>query len=310
MTREDIWAVCDLIFSPGEVIEVRAIGKWGTASGYFDDFEKLAAAVASIEGTGEYSGIYFTLNSVNPDLVARRANRIEKKLGKKDATTADNDITTRRWLPVDIDPVRPSGVSSSAEEHTAAKLKAYYIAEYLADLGWPDPVVADSGNGAHLLYRIDLPNDDGSRDLVKGVLETLDTLFSDTRCMVDTANFNASRIWKLYGTTSRKGDNIPARPHRISQILSVPEEIRIVSIDQISHLAGMLSKTEPLKPTSKDRSRGEPIDLGSWLRSHGIGSNQKPYSGGSLFVLDECPFSSEHKDGAYAIQFANGAIFA
>jgi len=29
-----------------------------------------------------------------------------------------------------------------------------------------------------------------------------------------------------------------------------------------------------------------------------------------LFVLDECPFSSAHKDGAYCIQFSNGAIFA
>ncbi|PKL58600.1 MAG: hypothetical protein CVV33_10625, partial [Methanomicrobiales archaeon HGW-Methanomicrobiales-4] len=36
----------------------------------------------------------------------------------------------------------------------------------------------------------------------------------------------------------------------------------------------------------------------------------KPYLGGTLFVLDSCPFSDAHTDGAFAIQFANGAIFA
>ena len=38
--------------------------------------------------------------------------------------------------------------------------------------------------------------------------------------------------------------------------------------------------------------------------------SEKPYSGGTLFILDQCPFSSAHKDGAFAIQFGNGAVFA
>ncbi len=309
MTPHPIRCACDILFTPGEVVEVRAIGKWGTASGYFNDFDKLTASVRAIENTGEYAGIYITLNAVNPNLLARRANRIEKKLGKKDATTADDDIIRRFWLPVDIDPVRPSGVSSSDEEHTAAKLKAYHIADYLADLGWPEPVVADSGNGAHLLYRIDLPSDSLATALVKGVLETLDTLFSDALCHVDTANFNASRIWKLYGTTGRKGDDIPERPHRKAEILKVPDDLVQVSASQMEHLAGMIPKEQP-KQTAKDRSKGESIVLSDWLLSHGIGHEEKSYSGGLLFMLDECPFSSAHKDGAYAIQFPNGAIFA
>ena len=41
------------------------------------------------------------------------------------------------------------------------------IAAHLAGLGWPAPVVIDSGNGAYLLYRIDLPNDDQATALVK-----------------------------------------------------------------------------------------------------------------------------------------------
>jgi hypothetical protein len=32
------------------------------------------------------------------------------------------------------------------------------IAGYLAEQGFPEPIKADSGNGAHLLYRTDLLN--------------------------------------------------------------------------------------------------------------------------------------------------------
>ena len=52
------------------------------------------------------------------------------------------------------------------------------------------------------------------------------------------------------------------------------------------------------------------IDLAQWLTAHGLSYTEKPYHAGRLFVFDECPFSTAHKDGAYAIQFPNGAIFA
>ena len=89
-------------------------------------------------------------------------------------------------------------------------------------MGWPAPVLADSGNGAHLLYRIDLPNDDESRDLVKHCLEVLASVFNDAVAQVDIANFNAARIWKLYGTMSRKGDSTADRPHRRAAIIEAP----------------------------------------------------------------------------------------
>jgi len=234
------------------------------------------------------------------------------RLSKKDATTSDSDITKRRWLPVDVDPVRPSGVSSSEEEHHAAIERAQRIASYLAEeRGWPSPIVADSGNGAHLLYRVDLPNDSESRMLVKRVLEVLDTFFSDHVCTIDTSNDNAARIWKLYGTVSRKGDNTSVRPWRRSRILDAPEPIRTVDHRLLAELAASLPMPEEI-PVPRGRgpdSHGRLIDLGAWLLSHGIGiASERPYMGGTLFTLEECPFSDAHRDGAFAIQFASGAL--
>jgi len=300
----------DLLFQPGQVIEVRAISDEGMASGYFDNPESLVQKVGVLAGEARFQGVYVTLNEVNPALLARRANRVKLRLGKKDAATADSDILYRHWLPIDIDPIRPSGVSSSDKEHDAALAKAGIISSYLAEMGWPDPVIGDSGNGAHLLYRIDLPNDEASRDLVKGCLEALDTRFSDERCKVDTANFNAARIWKLYGTISRKGDNTPERPHRPARIISAPEKAGLVEAPDLETLARLFPREPPKQKTQVRRRQGEAIDISSWLSEHGLGFTEKPYQGGSLFILDECPFSGAHADGAYVIQFSSGAIFA
>jgi hypothetical protein len=57
--------------------------------------------------------------------------------------------------------------------------------------------------------------------------------------------------------------------------------------------------------------KGPGIDLAAWLAEHGIAvRSTRPWQGGTLFTLAECPFSSAHKDGAFAVQFANGAVFA
>ncbi len=311
MVAEEIEQALALLFTPGQVIEVRAITEEGMVSGYFNDTGALTAAVDPLDASGT-AGIYVTLNEVNPALLSRRANRIKMRLSKKDATTADTDIVRRRWFPVDIDPVRPSGVSSTDDEHQAALDRAAAIADYLGrERGWPDPVMADSGNGAHLLYRIDLPNDDESRDLVKRALEALDVMFSDGVCTVDTANHNAARIWKLYGTTSRKGDHTPERPHRKGAILDTPREIGIVTSIDLRDLAASLPVAPAVKSEKKSSGPGKAINLRSWLIEHGISiAGEKPYMDGTLFVLDECPFSGEHRDGAFAIQFGSGAVYA
>src|SRR5579871_4151687 len=60
----------------GQVIELRVLGLNGkrrTDSGYFNDIQKLAKAAVSYDGRAE--GIYFTVNPVNPALLARANNR-------------------------------------------------------------------------------------------------------------------------------------------------------------------------------------------------------------------------------------------
>ena len=299
--KDDLWGVVNVLAPDGGVVEVRALADGVTHSGYFDDYEALARAVEALDADPSVAGIYVTLNAVNPALLARRANRIKLRLSRKDATTADADITRRRWFP---------GVSSTDAEHDAALAAAERIAAYLTEQGFGTPIRADSGNGAHLLYRVDLPNGEPSTALVKGCLTTLDALFSNEAVTVDTANHNAARIWKLYGTLSRKGDNTPERPHRRARLLAAPPEISVVPLELLQHLAGLLPREEPPRQ-KKAGGNGPGIDLAAWLIDHNIAvRSTRPYQGGTLYILEDCPFSSAHKDGAFAISIYNCDIMS
>jgi putative DNA primase/helicase len=150
-------------------------------------------------------------------------------------TASDADVLGRRWLLVDADPVRKSGISSTAEEKRRAWEIMRAVHAWLQGEGWPEPVLADSGNGYHLLYRIDLPKDDGG--VVKAVLEALAARFDSDAVKIDTKVFNPSRIVKLYGTVARKGDSLRDRPHRRTGVLAAPAEVGVVSREQLEAVA-------------------------------------------------------------------------
>jgi hypothetical protein len=146
-----------LLFEPGDVIEIRALDvgcdnerRGYTRAGYFnfENVQALVCAIRSVDGRAE--GIYVVLNRLNPTLLARANNRL--KAGLKNTTT-DADIIERRWLFVDVDPVRRAGVSSTNAEHKAALDCAAAIRMFLDARGWPEPIYGGSGNGAREWYR-------------------------------------------------------------------------------------------------------------------------------------------------------------
>lgn len=223
--------VYELFFEPGEVTEIRAYGlkkansAWegwaggaGVVYGYFDNAEAFGKAAEALE-RARAPGIYFTLNPVNPDLLARAVNRL-KAADAKSGNTSDPDIACIRWLPIDLDPKRPSGISSTDEELKAAVTLRTKIASWLKkSAGFSSGIHAHSGNGVHLVYPLpDLPNNAKTTELIKSNLHALGKKFSTKKVEVDLVVFNPARIWKLYGTTARKGDHTELRPHRKSYV--------------------------------------------------------------------------------------------
>ncbi len=315
MTNDDVSAIrssAEIMVAPGDIVELRALGvrrPGGGApcvvSGYFDDLDKMARAASSLARRAK--GVYITMNPLEPALLARATNRVEEY---PPATTADHDVVRRRWFALDIDPRRPAYVSSSDAEKAAALEVAETIERDLTDAGWPPPVWADSGNGYHLLYAIDLPNDDAARDLIKAALVALDVGYSTKAATVDITMFNAARIVKLYGTVASKGDNTPGRPHRRSGILSAPPDLGVVSRAQLEAVAALAPPTKTLTtPSSSTPRMGTPWDLESWLDEHGLTVHHVEARGGmDIYVLDVCPFDPGHGRDSRIIRGSSGAL--
>lgn len=214
----------------GEVVEIRVpsfkgrIGNEnvrGAITGYYDDQNAFSEAVQGLDGQS-HGGIYFTLQVIDPRLLARAFNRMKSGI----PATSDKNVIAYRWLPIDLDPVRPSGISSSDSELREALNLRDTVGDWIAENLWfPKPIKAMSGNGSHLLYRLpDLPVNKENQAFVKSTLEGLAQQFNTDKVTIDTKVFNPARIWKLYGTTTHKGDELPgseyreARPHRMSYI--------------------------------------------------------------------------------------------
>ncbi|RJR43513.1 MAG: hypothetical protein C4576_14225 [Desulfobacteraceae bacterium] len=235
-------AVYNLMFHAGEVTEIRAIGglqgknkAWegtcwgakGVVSGYFDNVGDFGRAAEALDNAGAH-GVYFCLNPCKESLLARAENRLKAGIN----TTSDRDVKMIRWLPIDLDPVRPSGISSTEEEVEQAFALATEVMAWINELcGWEKPLRGFSGNGCHLLFRLlDLANTDENVLKIKKALAAAAHQFSGRTVLVDESVFNPSRIWKVYGTMARKGDNTKSRPHRKSMLISKEQILTEVEI--------------------------------------------------------------------------------
>lgn len=201
-----------------QVFDIPSFGKDGKkyldkACGFFN--EPIALATAAVQYSGRASGIYISLNPLNPDLLARCFNRLERKPAFSWPTVAD--VLGCRQILIDVDPIRLSDISSTDEELKAAGETAYQIAKDLHAQGWPTPDLGCSGNGAFLRYAVDLPVSECEEGgLVQRTLQVLAQKYDSPKVHVDCVNFNAMRISKFPGTLAMKGDSIPGhRPHRL-----------------------------------------------------------------------------------------------
>lgn len=210
-----------LTFEPDQVVEVRVMDGTtrdnrypSTLYGFFNDVEK---AIEGLSKLTSFSNVYCPLHPTNPRLLARAANRLKRaEKGRPGCSTA-SDITQRRWLLVDCDPIRPAGISSSDVEHQAALTRATEIRDYLIKEGCPTPILADSGNGAHLLCPHPAPVED--EGYTRQFLASLAAEFNDSLVSIDQSVFDPPRLRKLYGTLACKGDSTADAPHRMSRIL-------------------------------------------------------------------------------------------
>ena len=282
----------DVFKSKGELFEIRLLSD-KIYSGYFSDVESAINAIIPFDNTGLFQ-IYFTINEINPACSSRRQfGNFMKVTG---SATSKNDIVRRSFLPVDIDVSRPSDVSSTDEEKAYAHKKAQDVYRFMQSAGFSGPIVCDSSSGYHLYYPIDAPNDLDTENLVKQVYAILSANFTDTKVKIDSQVGDANRIMRLPGSWGRKGRDSEERPHRLARILSVPSKIVRTDIQFLRSFVERYKVEEERPAYRQYQSSNEQFDLKSFMQEHGlVVRNEAPYGvGGVKYVLEQCPFDSQH----------------
>ncbi len=277
----------------------------GIVAGYFDDNVKAANLAAQLNKV-EAEGIYATLNPCREALKKRTGGKMKANISR----TSDSDINRIKNVLIDIDPKRPSGSCSTKAERRAAERTASNVKKHLKAEGFPYPLVVDSGNGIHLIYRVDLENNEGNNKRVRQFLSTLADRFDTREVKIDRSVCNPSRLVRLPGTYNRKGEDLPSRPHRRARILEMPKKLRRVPIERIE---AFVSSHEP--PAKDEKTFTEPkgalMNVEAYLKSYGIKTRKiKRYKGGKLYVLKTCLFNKAHTPGKAAIiQSSEGKLY-
>lgn len=297
--------------------------------GYFDDPEKLVDSAMRFDSMGG-TGAYIIPNPVDPALMARAPN-IMRQAEAKGGSTTDANIVRRKYLLIDVDPIRPTGISSSDEQHSAALDTCVEVREWLEGMGFPELIYADSGNGGHLIGLIDVPTEDNG--LIANCLAAIGARWNTPHLKIDTTTANPSRLFKFYGSVARKGYSIPSNPHRLSHIIHAPDTMEVVPLERLHALAAMAPAPAPKNGAKKTAApahnntgqgsysaatgvQGEwaATFLDKFFSRHDIDPGTpsqfqaKDGSKGRRWEFPVCPWNADHTNGSFVIiEFASGA---
>ena len=273
-----------------ELVEIRILDPETkrSYSGYFTDIETILREIKRYEKCN----LYFTLNVIDPACYSREQH--DRISTRPKSTTSDMEILGRKWCLIDIDCEKPSDTNSTDAEKELAKGVVNEVYKFLRDEGFEKPIICDSANGYHLLYKQAMISNPQNTETMKNFLKVLDMYFSTDKVKIDCTTFNPSRICKLYGVISRKGSDTKERPQRESKILRVPQDVKITPNEYFEKVASYLPK-----PEKRDRSNNwgaNSFDLDEFIQTYNIKVrnivNSHDYT---KYILEECPFNSSHR---------------
>lgn len=273
-----------------ELVEIRILDPETkrSYSGYFTDIETILREIKRYEKCN----LYFTLNVIDPACYSREQH--DRISTRPKSTTSDMEILGRKWCLIDVDCEKPSDTNSTDAEKELAKGVVNEVYKFLRDEGFEKPIICDSANGYHLLYKQAMISNSQNTETMKNFLKVLDMYFSTDKVKIDCTTFNPSRICKLYGVISRKGSDTKERPQRESKILRVPQDVKITPNEYFEKVASYLPK-----PEKRDRSNNwgaNSFDLDEFIQKYNIKVRNIVTSHDyTKYILEECPFNSSHR---------------
>jgi len=275
----------DSQFRDTGIVELRhqVADRW--TSGLFDDPQNLLREAMR---RSEQGNLFTSLNTL-------KLMPVKNQMGTR--ALKNDDVLRYARLFFDFDPKREKNTPSTESELCDALEAADEAENFFTALGWPKPARAVSGNGAHLQYRVALPNNDETTESLGAIYSGLKTDLSTNGVDFDATVRNPARICCLYGAIKRKGVATEARPHRQSQI-EIPNPWKQVTRKQIGALAkGYTRKAVRISipattsgPFISGRGDYKTLNAVAWFRSHG--AYKRHLGNGKHAII--CPWLPEH----------------
>ncbi len=237
----EIRRALSILIEPGSTFELRGLPSRQNWAG-----RDLDAAAGWASARAARDNLYYTLNPCRPDLSGAAKN---------------HDITGRARILIDVDSIRPDADRNATDDERQA---AWHVSDlvmlHLAGLGFPSPVVVDSGNGFQLIYRCNLPNGPLESQRIAALYKLLNGLYATTGARIDEAVHNAARIARLPGTVNRKGPSTADRPHRPARLLTVPDPFEAIDAEAFARVAvGRKPKPAASKPIIAREPDSDPV---------------------------------------------------
>lgn len=153
------------------------------------------------------------------------------------------DVARVVAIPFDVDSKKPKKEAATDEELEQAKQRMIELVSWISIEAYERPLVAMSGNGYHVLQRVNLKIDDT-------LPSRLEAYFHEAPTEGMDSIFDLPRIIKIPGTMSVKGVPTTERPHRLSHILVEGNQ----SPDKhlTDHIADLESYTAPMVTATAD----------------------------------------------------------
>ena len=304
---------------------------------YFTCLPRLAEVVAALDSDGRASVSYICINPLKGRLIRERnllVNPTDEQVqqiidGPAGQTAKEEDIAEYRWMFVDVDTIRVPGLKetdkkefdrlqhecSTDEEKARAKVVAMKVLASLDKKGWPQPYFCDSGNGFHILFRVNLPCTLDNKNHIADCLKALKAEFaSEPDADIDSSVYNFARLTRAYGSTTRKGTDTPERPYRRNRIFEMTQPVGDVILDLIlalgdgrpgysKHSDGDMPELDP---------SFDPNEWIEWYKDQGAFhiEGDKEWNGKPILATDICLYAQrKHSGDDYKSGFIIGDTF-
>ncbi len=123
------------------------------------------------------------------------------------------DVARVTIIPFDVDSPHEKDQPATSEELEKSKTRMIAIVSWIRTQGYKMPLVVMSGNGHHILEKVDLA-------IEKNLTGKLEAYFHEAPTEGLDSIFDLPRIIKVAGTKSVKGTHSETKPHRLSFIVN------------------------------------------------------------------------------------------